>query len=266
MMGVKHIWTAKEIEFIKQNFQTQTNRELANGLGLSLTLVRMKCYELGLKRMELEYWTNVQVKWLQILYPFIGDHELAMMFDEAYPKNKGWTLKHIEKKRKYLGLKRTPEQIAAIKVRNGLAGCWRLGSKHTWQTRGVAPEGEIRFWCRPKSQKQYPVIKSGGRFVHWAPFSWEQRHGKIAKGMNVIFKDGDPYNLSIDNLELITDAEMARRNSVTASTGLSDNYVAGILSHRDPELRKEIRVDTSLLNLKRKQLQLNRLINEQATN
>ena len=131
-----------------------------------------------------------------------------------------------------------------------------------WDKRGRAPEGEIRYWNYLHSNKQYPVIKKNGRFVHWARWAWEQKFGKIPKDMKVIFKY-DSSKLSVDNLALVSNKELARINSRKSSQGLSDNYVAGLLSLNNPELRKAIKNNPLLLEIKRKQLTLNRKIYEQ---
>src|SRR5688572_22780245 len=128
----KHEWTKAEINFIKKNFFRLTNPQLANALGLTLTLVRTKCYEMGLKRMELEYWTPAQIRFLKKNYGKYGDKELAEIFNKKWKKKKSWTLKHIEKKRLYLKLKRTPQQLRKIKDRAIKKGVYLEGLKKTW--------------------------------------------------------------------------------------------------------------------------------------
>lgn len=43
---------------------------------------------------------------------------------------------------------------------------------------------------------------------------WEDAHGEIPKGRVVVFRDGDSLNCCIENLELITRAELCKRNSI----------------------------------------------------
>ena len=123
-----------------------TNKELANALGLNLTKTRGFLYEMDLKRMELEYWTEEQIKYLLDNYKEIGDVELAEIFNSKWKKNKGWTKKHIEKKRRYLKLKRTQDERHQIYLRNKILGRWKMCPVKAWETRGGSAEIGHVFW------------------------------------------------------------------------------------------------------------------------
>lgn len=114
----KVIFSDEEIQFLKTNFQSMTNKKIAEALGLKITLVRMKAYELGLQKMELEYWPKEAVQFLKENFHKIGDRELSRIFNENFPKKKNWTSRHIQKKMAYLGLKRTKLDCFVIKERN----------------------------------------------------------------------------------------------------------------------------------------------------
>lgn len=91
-------WTLKMISFLKDNYESQSNAQLADSLGLKITTLRTKLYELGYKRMDLEYWTAEQVTFLKNNYKKIGDLELSEIFNAKWKKQKGWTKKtHGEK-------------------------------------------------------------------------------------------------------------------------------------------------------------------------
>ena len=261
-MNNKRIWEDWEIDYIKSNFNKLSNKQMADHLGVRLHSFRMQCYAMGLKRMELEYWTVPQKNFLINNYKKFGDKELAEIFNRKWKKNKPWTLKHIEKKRKYLKLKRTKGELKAIKQRHKKHGSYVVGSAKAWKTRGKLPEGTIRYWKTNYCERRFPVIKVNGKFVHWARHTWENEYGAIPKGFNVVFKDQDPHNRKLANLILITNGELAKRNSETSSRGLSDNYVAGMLSHGHPELRQQYIQRPAIIELKRNQLILNRTIND----
>lgn len=45
-------------------------------------------------------------------------------------------------------------------------------------------------------------------------YLWKSVHGEIPKGHKVVFKDGNTLNCVIDNLELVSNAELMVRNSI----------------------------------------------------
>jgi hypothetical protein len=252
--------------FIRDHYQQFTNHQLSEKLRITISAVRTACRRLGLKRMELEYFTGEMVEFLKEQYTRIGDTELATIFQQKWPKQKGWTKKHIEKKRNYLHLSRTPDQIKAIHNRNVKAGCFRICPVKAWDKLGRTPDGEIHYWSMQKGARKIPFIKINGKFTQWGRWAWQQAYGEIADGMNVVFKDGNPYNLTVDNLVLLSNAELSRKNSAKGSQALSDNYVAGILTHGNLALRELLKKNPALLELKRQQLTLNRIIYEHETN
>ena len=54
-----------------------------------------------------------------------------------------------------------------------------------------------------------------GKFVLKHRLLWKQHHGDIPKGMVVVFKNKDKYDIRIENLELITMQENMERNRLT---------------------------------------------------
>lgn len=205
--------TPEQITYLKANFHSKTNQQLAEALGLKITMLRTRCYEMGLKRFEMEYWTKEQITYLKRYYRTIGDTELASLFSKKWHKNKGWSKKHIEKKRRYLKLKRTPHQRAAIKQRNISKGMFKNCVVNSWITRGGAsPELTVRIW--PVANIKHKHIKVNGKFIKLAKYNWEQFHEKkVRKGYCIVFKDGDPMNCNPKNLQRITRKENVLRNS-----------------------------------------------------
>jgi hypothetical protein len=201
-------YSQEEIDFVKEFNHILNNREMGEILGVAPSTASWLRCQLGLRKMELEYWTPIQVKWLKRLYKHVGDYEIALMFEEAYPKNKTWTLKHIEKKRMYLGLKRTRAEIKAIRERNKVFGCWMVGSKNAWETRGKAEIGNIRVW----NDREYIKTESGFELLN--RYLWQKHKGEIPEGMNVVAIDPLKGLNNINNLQLLSDAELGARNSM----------------------------------------------------
>ena len=53
-----------------------------------------------------------------------------------------------------------------------------------------------------------------GKYVHKHRYVWEQAHGPIPRNMIIAFKDKNPLNITIENLELITRQENMMRNTI----------------------------------------------------
>lgn len=105
-----------------------------------------------------------------------------------------------------------------------------------------------------------------GEWIYYSRYVYEQQIGPIPDGHLVSFKDGDTLNCHPDNLFLLSKKDNARRNhnkekATKQFHELHDNYVAGILSRGNTELRPLIREDKELIEVKRQSLLLKRAIN-----
>ena len=206
----KILFSAEEFDFIKANFKVMTNAQIAKVLGQKITTVRTTAYSLGLKRMELEYWTPEMVQYLKDNYQLIGDVELAEFYENEWPKNKTWTKKHLEKKRRYLLLKRTPTELEAIRNRNTSQGRFAVAMQKRWATQGSNAIGTILVWnCNGRKTAQ---IKTPNGYVHYNRYLWQQHHGTIPAGYNIVKKEGCPEVATIEFLEMISKSEHAQRN------------------------------------------------------
>lgn len=200
-------WTPKMLAYLRKNFSTQTNNSLAANLGLKITAVRRKCYELDLYKMRMEYWTDEQIQFLTDHYKTIGDTELAEIFNKNWHKEKGWTKKHIEKKRTYLKLVRTEEDKDLIRENHRQNGSYVIGNRKMWNTRGCRQYGEIVIW----GGQSYTKVERG--YIHTRVFVWNKHFGDIPEGMMVRHKDRNSLNCAPDNLELVTRAQNALLNN-----------------------------------------------------
>ncbi len=120
--GVKTVWTNDMLRFITDNYEVFSNRELADKMGVTLTVLRNKLSELNLKRVEYEKWTAEQVQFLIENYQTLGDVAIAEYFNENMPKSYSWTKKMIQKKRLYLNLKRKENETHTIRHNNSTTG------------------------------------------------------------------------------------------------------------------------------------------------
>jgi len=91
---------------------------------------------------------------------------------------------------------------------------WRKGNlPHNTKEDGAIT---VRCLYSDGQRKQYKYIRlSVARWEFLHRHLWMTHHGDIPKGSNVIFRDGDTMNCVIENLECITDKELAYRNRHT---------------------------------------------------
>jgi hypothetical protein len=86
--------------------------------------------------------------------------------------------------------------------------------KRTFFTKGHAPHNTKFNGYERVSKDGYVEIRvKKGKFKLKHRVIWEQKRGRVPKGMVVIFKDGNKMNLKISNLKLITREENMKRNS-----------------------------------------------------
>ena len=143
----KVIFSEDEIQFLKDIFQSMKNQQIADALGLKKTIVRIKAYELGLQRMELEYWPIDAVNFLKQNYHIIGNLEMCKIFNEKFPKKKGWSSHNIDKKLEQLNIKRSKLDWYMIKERNRDNGSF--GKRNP---KNNPPPPKAYFYLNPKTR------------------------------------------------------------------------------------------------------------------
>ncbi len=210
----KILLSEEDYKFIKDNWPQMSNQELADSLGLKRTRLRNELYELGLKRMTQEYWTKEQVDFLKSNYKDLGDVEIAKFLEANWPKEKPWTKSHISKKRGYLKLNRTPEEVEKILKRN-----LKLGNSGF--VKGYAEIGEKRIW-KTNQGASFLVIKTEEGFVWYNRWLYESVHGKLKEGLIVVPKDGHKIICTIDDIEAIDRSELMRRSHEKMNSYPSD--------------------------------------------
>lgn len=205
------VWKPWQLKFLTANWKTMTAQQLSDALSIKRTKVREKKYELGFLSMTLEYWKPSQVKLLRASYKKIGDSELAEIFNRRWVKKKGWSKKHIEKKRRYLGLKRTEADKRAIHGRNVKKGCFALCPVKAWVKRGISKVGTVRQWN--VNGRIGLFIKTASGYTPYPRWLYRKEVGRIPRGKMVRLIDGNPMNVTVKNMKLISRKENARLNS-----------------------------------------------------
>jgi hypothetical protein len=114
--------------------------------------------------------------------------------------------------------------MANHKINNGLKGCFKKGNvPHNKGRKGICASGCEKSWFksgnipanhRPVGSER--VTRDGYIEIKIAEpnkwqlkhrFVWEKVNGKIPKGKNIRFLDGDKLNCNIENLTVVSKAE-----------------------------------------------------------
>lgn len=179
-------------------------------------------------------WTAAEVERLTALYPDTRS--------EAVAATLGCTVGQVYTKASAIGLKKSAEYLAsalACRLRRGDnvgagfrfqkgAQPWNKGIKfdsggrshetrfkpgqvpHTWK-----PVGSERFSKEGYlERKMTDTGVTRHDFVQVHRLVWIEHNGPIPAGHAIAFKDGDKTHIAIDNLELLTRAQLMARNTI----------------------------------------------------
>jgi hypothetical protein len=230
-MSSQKKFTNDEIEFLKANFAEMSVPELAKALNRSIGGVKGRVRKLGLLKNKRFKWTDKNIEILKAMFP---DNRSA---DVAQTLN---TKLHIVRgKARKLGLQKSAEyekqrmlNAAKFLQLSGKANrfqkgntSWNKGKKIGMYGRTV--ETVFKKGNRPPNTANVgdtALIKGGYLKIKVAEpnkwqllnhYIWEQHHGKpVPKGFVLWFRDQNPLNCAIENLELISLKELRNRNSI----------------------------------------------------
>lgn len=217
--------------YIQENYLTIPVKTIAAHIGRSYTLVSTRLRQLGLA-----------------IPPDIIEMRktLNQLKPGNIPKNKGKKLVDIL----------TPDQIKRV--------------EKTWFQKGHTP-GNVLYNGAESIRKDkrgvpYLFVRVSKKiWIHKQIINYEAVHGPIPKGYLLRCKSNDTTNADLDNWELVSRKDHARKNS--GSTELTDGCVLGHLVRQNPELKKTIRTEyPDLIEVKRQQLLLNRKIKNHEQN
>jgi len=236
----KTLKTPKNIQFVKDNYLTMSGKELGEKLGVSKSVIYSIrkdhgldiSRELAIQRRSDGRRKPITKKEIQYIHDHIGRDSIkkmaaalkrTSMLISAAAHEIGYTdlikqntadslLKkgHVppNKGRKQVDYM-TPEQIERIKKTQ-----FKKGHKPP----NTLSPGEIVIRHdhpdRPGSHPYKYIGTAAGKSEPLHRFKWIEAYGEIPKSMNIVFKDGDSLNCSYRNLEMISSAELMKRNTI----------------------------------------------------
>jgi hypothetical protein len=184
-------------------------------------------------------WTPEQLELLRKLYP---DTQTCLVAEAC-----GHSLESTYRYAQNFGLSksaafRDSPASGRLKFRLHVGAATRFSKGHVPANKGLRRPG----WSVGRGRMQETQFKKGQRTQTWQPIgtevtrkdgyiwlkvsddarparrnwkskhqaTWEREHGPLPPGHVVVFRNGDKRNFANDNLELITRAELGRRNSL----------------------------------------------------
>lgn len=129
--------------------------------------------------------------------------------------------------------------------------------------KGDMPHNHLPLFSERISKDGYVEIKvsdgsSKSNYMFKHRWLWEQNNGPVPKGKAVVFKNGNPMDFSMENLELVDRKELLARNRLVDSAILKRN-----LGINDPEIQERVKREyPELIEIKRNEL----LIKQQLKN
>ena len=217
-------WTKQEITYLKKYWPTSDNPEgMAVKMGRTYNALLQKAWQLGLKKDRLNRaWPPKAIRLLKKLYP---DHSC-----EEIGKLVGKKAGTVQSKAYCMGLRKDPEWMRKQSLKGQFKkGCISANKGKKWDEYASKESQEkMRRTCFKKGQKpkNYKPVgwerktKDGYWEVKVAEprtfkakhrLLWEEHHGPIPKGVNIVFIDGNPDNITIENLRAETMVEKFNR-------------------------------------------------------
>jgi len=209
-------------EFIRQNFNGMTNRELAElvnaKFGTDFNYDRMHNFICNnkLKRTEFaSHKKNDTKRYPKEVRQFLKDnvkgtsfHDLTKIVNDKFGTY--YTYEQLRGTCKRLGYSngcdtRFKKGIKYFEPKKGVHYSPRTEWKKGHITHNKKPVGSIVFSDRYLRIK----VAEPDKWEFYHRYVWEQNNGPVPEGMLVIFLDKNPMNCSIENLTLVSMAENA---------------------------------------------------------
>jgi hypothetical protein len=157
-------------DFVRNNFKTMTNEEIAAKTGLSKTYVRMWAYSEGLQRELIVNWTKDQLDYFFENWRTTGNKEMADYINANLPSKKVFKRSTISKKMELLGLYRTPKETFEIRERNRLNGIWGNPQENKTlvkiESKYVQVNSKLRIELKP-GQTPEMVLQKYSRYTNF---------------------------------------------------------------------------------------------------
>jgi hypothetical protein len=192
-------WSKQECKVLRAQYPNVKSELLAHRMGRSVTAVYQMAIRLRIRKSA-DYMASPPACRLRRM----NNPGLATRFEKGHvPMNKG-----LRRPGWFRGRMRETQFKKGERRGNALINWRPIGT--------ILPDsdGYLRIKIREAVNGEHYGF---GNVRVWPLLNrhlWAQHYGSIPPGCNVVFKDGDRGNCVIENLELVTRAEMMRRNTI----------------------------------------------------
>lgn len=210
-------YTQEELDKILYLINHRSIKEIALAIGRTVFSTKSKIRSMGLKvkvRSNPHGWSFNQKCLLKENYGKLSNKEVSVLLDKSV-----FAIKAMANK---LGLKKShnPSQFKKGRKPHN-KGIKQATSEKVYKTtfkKGNVPpttkmEGSLYERANNSECAIYYKPYGAKKVVRYANFIWEEAHGKIPKGYIVSYKDKDWRNCSLDNLCIMSRAELLRSNA-----------------------------------------------------
>lgn len=250
-MGLKRFpkfrMSKKQTDFIRANTHL-SNKEIAEKLHLPEKKVKIYANNNKLRANKCEFYSEEDERFVRENYAHMTYAEMAIKL--------GRSKKSIHAKIKYLGLKRTTEQKKALIAKVNAHSVFKKG--HI--PKNTKHDGAISKRTDNQGVTYKYIRVSVSKWVPLHIYNYEKKYGPVPKGKILRSIDGNQLNCDPDNWQPVTRIEHLEMNS--GRKNLDDKYIIDKLSMRSPELKEKIAQFPEMIEAKRQQLKLMRIINE----
>lgn len=257
---MRRFWTEQLDNLLRRHYPKGDLYALAARIGVSRAAVKGRANRLGIRRKvnEKKPWTERQLRFLRRHYADSTNEELT--------RGTGHTVDCIYKKAASMGLKKSREYLHEQRHTNGqhpnFVAC-RFKKGHVPANKGKREHefrsaeaiakcrltqfkaGQLPHNNRPVGYESihggYVFVKVEGerKMVMKHRYVWQQANGPVPDGYCVCFRDGNHLNCSLDNLELVSRKDTARRNISRETPEQRSSRIAKTTAKRNESIRKD---------------------------
>jgi len=227
-------WTTNDIEFLRNYYPGKGPKYVAQYLCKSYPSVKSKARAMGIKYLNRRRLSEEAKKYIKKHYANTRTIDISRVIC--------FSMYTIYNYASTVGLKKSAEFLAS--PQSGILTKGHIRGKQTQFIKGHTPENkgkkmpaeirkkvELTFFTKghlpantlydgaitirkdKKGTMQKYIRISKAKWDTLSRVVWKQENGKIPRGYNIVFKNGDTMNCTIDNLEMISNAELMQRNT-----------------------------------------------------